>query len=454
VNEKMILAAMEPLLKEVVELGRRLDALAREPGPPGEKGEPGRDAEAPPIEDIARAIAEKHAELLRGPQGKPGADAPDVDIVELAEYISVKYTEMLRPDPPAALDVAICIYEKFGDQLRGLKGDPGTDGKDGQDGRDGLDRPIVGVVDAQKGVQLECGTTAYYAGGVWQATKKTIGDPAEDPQAYRIVCNGVSEVSHAFDANERAHTIHCRLSDGQQFDLSWGDGPRLRVDGDGLKSIAGDIRVEDSMLEQHDGEKWKPQHSLKGERGADGGRGRKGMRGEPGVGLKSLDVDAGVVHIELTAPIEMPFDTLDLMPGVSVLTGKKDEEGRVAHLAVSFEQREESQPQGAIRRFAGEHQQNKRYMQGDLVTGRDGVYLALQNTKRALADAQGWQPIFKAPTAPAPTTGYMLQRERWQEGTPRSPSTPPEPGLCIAKAGAMWFAEASGDGWCWVEERP
>jgi hypothetical protein len=453
VNEKAIIAAMEPLLNEVVELGKRIDDLARQPGPAGEKGEPGKDAEAPSIEALARAIVEDFADQLRGAPGEDGAAAPAPDLPELAKYLAATHADMLRPDPPSAVDVAISMYEKFADSLRGVKGDPGTDGKDGRDGQDGLDRPVMAVVDAQK--QLERGAIAHYAGGLWQTTKKTVGDPSEDPQAYRIVCNGLSEVSHEFDPNERAHTIRCRLSDGQQFDVSWGDGPRLRVDGDGLKAIANDYRVCNSMVETHDGEKWKPATSLKGEPGEDGRRGRKGQKGDPGVGLKSLGFEQGAFHVELTAPIEVPgdIDGTELAPGVTVLTGAKDDEGRVSHFALSIQPPGEKAPRGAIRRFAGEHTERKRYRQGDLVAGKDGVYLALQNTQQALSGETAWQPIFKVPATPAPATGYLLQRQRRLDGEPREPTLTPEPGMCVARAGSLWFAEPTDDGLCWVEER-
>lgn len=437
------------------------------------------------VKEVADFLLAEHVDVLRG---APGADA-SVDYITLALTLVENHLDTLRgPEGPTPeintedvvkdLAVSLASNDSFLASLKGDKGDAGKDGEDGapgkdgdpgkdgedgekgKDGEDGVDRFILTPVQDDPDARLEKNDLIYHSGGLWQAVKKTIGNPEKDPGSYRLVCNGVTEVSHVLDKNERQHTISCRLSDGGQFNLSWADPPSIRVDGDGYTPIAKDIRVEGSMLEVYNGvtNKWVPTVSLKGEPGKEGGRGRKGMRGESGVGVKSFDFDDGLFHVKMTGPVAVPasVDQVAIAPNLTLLIGPRDEKGDATDFFLSLTEPPKEEVPEQIRRFAGNYRKGAKYLSGDVVASVNGLHLSLKDGGGALGGRQ-WLHILKLPN-PAPTqpvASQRFERERWDGKGPREPSMQPVPELVVAKAGSLWFCEFGEDSATlqWVEEK-
>ena len=89
--EKSIAAALEPVVDEIITLEKRLNEIQLTPGPAGEPGAQGKDAD---VAEVAKHIIDNFADQLKG------ADAPVVK----------------------AVDVALALIEHHADDLRGIPG--------------------------------------------------------------------------------------------------------------------------------------------------------------------------------------------------------------------------------------------------------------------------------------------------------------------------------------------
>jgi len=329
-----------------------------------------RDEVSVDYTELALTVATHHADELRGPAG----ETPEIHVDDLVKE--------LKSDA------------SWVESLRGEKGRPGEQGQTGEkgekgdQGEPGIDRPLIDP-HFEDG-PLEKGSVVHSAGGLWQATRKSTGGPENDPNSFRVVVNGIAEVEKSYNEREGRHDLSFRMSDGTMYTSSWEEGNRFHGFGSTLKPKAGDARIQESMLERHDGEKWKPAQSLKGEPGVRGRKGQKGDTGLPGVGIKSIDEVEGMVHISLTGGIEVGSEVDGAKIGDFTLAmGAADDEGRVSEF---FLQSNDSP--GYMKRFAGPYQQGGEYSRGDVVTAKSGLYLALNNTRSQLSTAADWVLIY------------------------------------------------------------
>ena len=238
--EKKLAQILEPVIDQIVDLEKRVDTLQMTPGPagqdgkdgadgvsppvedvaavikadatfverlkgePGAKGEPGRDGAdgkdgvSPDVEAVAKALADQHADVLRGLPGADGADgAPGRDAAPEA------VADVLKADP----DFIAAIKGEQGPQgERGEKGDAGEAGRDGADGKDAdpvavakalvQDEAFLNSVEEtpwSPGIYREGKRVSAYTGRSYVAVCDTTDEPGDSPHWKRIGTNGIRD---------------------------------------------------------------------------------------------------------------------------------------------------------------------------------------------------------------------------------------------------------------------
>lgn len=231
-NEKQLLEALSPYIDELVKVVKRMDELERQPGPPGKdaslddmlellksdpafRGDPGKDADMPPIEEIAKYLVERYAEVLKGDPGKdgdpgagepgdPGKDAdPDLIVAKLLE--NATFLEKTKGEPgkdgnpgeaAAPIDPAEIVAILKGDTafleaIKGqpgesIKGDPGETIK-GDPGRDGLDGVgLLAPTHEVNKVYREGSLVTAFIGQFFRAKVDTAAAPGDSDDWERV----------------------------------------------------------------------------------------------------------------------------------------------------------------------------------------------------------------------------------------------------------------------------
>lgn len=255
--EKKILEILDPVVEEIVKLEKRVDALQREPGPAGEPGAPGEDGVSPKVEDVVEAfkadpamverlVGEPGAKGDAGRDGVDGKDGADADVAVVAKAIAEGHAEALRglpgadgadgangkdADPEsvfealkADLDFVSAIRGEQGLQgERGEKGEPGADGRDGADGKDAdpvvvakalvQDESFLKQIEEtpwQPGIHREGKRVSAYTGRSYVAACDTTEEPGDSPKWKRIGTNGWRDTGgydekRAYEAGDLYH---------------------------------------------------------------------------------------------------------------------------------------------------------------------------------------------------------------------------------------------------------
>lgn len=200
-NEHELTQALEPIFDELETVNKRLESLAREPGPPG------KDVD---VNDVVRLL-KADAEFLQTVQGSAGDDARPEDVAAILksdrELIAALKAEPIRLDElidelvgthaeqlrgkdgkaPTAADVAAELTQNkaFLDAVTPPAATPGEPGEPGQDGA-GIDAPahVAGKV-YREGV-----TVTAHLGQFYRAKTDTAAMPGDSEDWQRLGTGG------------------------------------------------------------------------------------------------------------------------------------------------------------------------------------------------------------------------------------------------------------------------
>ena len=240
------------------------------------------------VEAVREDIVRRQDELLTE-VGKV-ADQSFDDVTDKIHDLTTKHVEEI-----ALLTEQIKAQEIFEAQLTQRlseikDGEEGPQGAQGNDGEDGLDRPILEPVELVAQKDYPKSTVGTFEGGLWIATKETVGSPADDPQAWHCMLDAMTTMSIDL-LEDRRFKLSVRMSSGQQledtFDIPYPEHKGIWEEGDYKK---GDIVTKGSSmwLAQEDtsgqppGNGW--QQILTAPRGKQGPAGKSivGPQGKPG----------------------------------------------------------------------------------------------------------------------------------------------------------------------------
>ena len=347
------------------------------------KGDPGKDAivDYDTLVETVKAN-ESLLDRLRGDKG----DTPELNVDDIVKQLVPHIPKPLEPknglngigikaveqedassfalvlDNDQTIEVALPKTEK---------GEQGDQGAAGAKGIDGLDRPVLDVRKACAG--LDRNEVVYHNGGLYQATKKTVGTPADDAGAYRLLLNGIDKAEFGADVIERKYDLTLRKTDGEQqklsidFNAGYVHDPKTVT-----RLFAGDFTLEGTKLKVFDGDEWDELQL----------RGRVGREGKRGVGVK--DVSLTKEYLRLTMTDGKNYD-LPIVEKVMELLATEFKE-----LLVDFSMPVAEDVDEPIKRYAGIHNQNDTYNAGDVVTTYQGLYLALKRTREPVSNKNDW----------------------------------------------------------------
>lgn len=406
-NEKAIFSAIGEILnKELVKRDERIEALAKaqaeitvnavieqvfsEDVVERLRKMLVKDAEV----DYAQIIAaiKTDAEMVEALRGEKG-ETPEIDVDDVVKKLVPYIPEPIQPKAGVdgigikaveqgdtgsfdlVLDNDQTIQVKLPDPLKGEQGEKGLQGSDGVNG---LDRPDISMRKAGPG--LDRNDFTRHNGGLYVATKKTVGTPEDDAGAYELVLNGISESSFALDEAERKMVLTIRQTDGEQQQLSIDAPAGYLVDPQAVsRLLKGDYTIEGTKLKTWDGEVWQEQQL----------RGSIGREGKAGAGISDVKITGKSLQTKMTTgqTFATPFIDIvaeqvavDLVPTIAELV------------------RPEDNTEGEIKCFVGQWKHGQSNRAGDVVTTGSGMYLALVDTKAAPEASDDWQLMMPTQT--------------------------------------------------------
>jgi len=404
-----------------------LDKMKPEKGDRGQTGRPGKDgADADPI-DVAALLVQEYLDDIKGPKG----DAPSVD--EIVKAILDKHIDVVRgPSGKDADEEGILERLKADKDFRkavtgptGQKGDPGQKGDTGEPGRD---RPVFDIYDIEPGDKLAKNDIGRFSGSLWQAVRKTKGSPKEDPSGWRNILDGIEDITQAFDAEARQHVVTVHRSSGETHDVKVKGLPTVFTE-EPKTPIEGDILIQGKALSVFIDEEWR-EYNIQGQTGDKGDPGKRGPKGLAGVGIKDIE-----------------FLTKDGHVVVWLTMTDGTEKDFILDIAVP-EQEEIDQE---IRRFAGGWRYNESYLAGDVVSSPGGLHLALQDTRAELVDTTAWARMLGVDGGMTSGGGGTTSSTGVQFlSTPASLSTTlPTPGalVYVGSTNQLYVGQAGLAGW-------
>ena len=315
-----------------------------ERGEPGEKGLPGENGRDAAPEAVAEALVNKYGDFLTGKQGErgePGEPGRNAD-----------------PETVAAIVKADEAFRSV------IKGDPGERGEPGADG------VIVLPFRPQPGQSIDKNQVVFDLGGLHQAIRKTIGTPKEDPESYRPILSGVSEMRMSENWRTRKFEFTARLSDGLTEKFEFPMLPKAFFGKPDCAVIAGDHYYEGDGV--YVATKDAPEETdwayknLRGPQGEKGDRGSRGREGKPGVSVVDVHMPGdGYIHFEMSNGDTIK-SLFDLKP-------------------------EDDDINQEIKRFAGWWKAGESYSSGDVVRSASGLYVCTESTRSSeLGDPSYW----------------------------------------------------------------
>ena len=173
------------------------------------RGAPGKDAEAVEVDYVALAREllnePDFLPLCKGERGEKGEDGKTPDVYEFIERIFSRHGEALKGAPgrdASAEDCAAILAEKHADVLRGPKGEPGQDGAPGKDGKDGAS--VNDPVHEAGKIYREGVKVFAYHGQHFEAVRDTHSTPGESEDWKRLGNAGLRFRGHKFDRDTLA----------------------------------------------------------------------------------------------------------------------------------------------------------------------------------------------------------------------------------------------------------
>jgi len=407
VNEKAIFSAIGEILnKELVKRDERIEALAKaqaeitvnavieqvftEGVVERLRNLLVRDAEIDYAQIVAAIKTDPDmVEALRGEKG----ETSELDVDEVVKKLVPYIPEPIQPKAGVdgigiksveqgdtgsfdlVLDNDQTIQVKLPQPLKGEQGDKGLQGSDG---RNGLDRPDISIRKAGPG--LERNDFTRHNGGLYVATKNTIGTPEDDAGAYELVLNGIDQSHVAFNESERKMVFTVRLTDGELHQHSVDSPAGYLADPESVSSLfKGDYTIEGTKLKTWDGEVWQEQQL----------RGSIGREGKAGAGISDVKISGKSLQTKTTTgqTFATPFIDIvaeqvavDLVPTIAELV------------------RPEDNTEGEIKCFVGQWKHGNANRAGDVVTTGNGMYLALVDTKEAPEASDDWRLMMPTQT--------------------------------------------------------
>ena len=379
VTDKQIASVLDTIEDKVSDYEKLLEHSVSEKLaaiPAAKDGKDGKDGKDVDPTDVALCLLanEEHKNMITGPAGQPGTDGVSATAEDVADKIL------------SSADFIASV--KGADGADGIAGADGADGKPGAAGSDGADRYVLSPTHIERDTQVDKNTVVYWRGGLFQAVKKAHGCPDTDPGAYNPIVNGVAGVTGAYNKEERSHTLKCRLSDGEIFNVSIPGQPGLQAPEEGVKQLPGDYYFDGSLRKVFNGESWDS-YDITGPSGKDGTDGKRGRKGLAGVGIEDIFADQDSVTFLLSNGESKSIDITkqnDPMPG-------------------------------EIRRFVGGWSAGNKYKRGDVVAHAGASYVAMADTASDPQNQRGkaWAAMSAASPAgasslPTPLTNAITRQ--------------------------------------------
>lgn len=246
----------------------------------------------------------------------------------------------------------------------------GEQGLPGEKGQDGLDRPLAQVRKAA--ANLESNEVVHFAGGLYQTTKKTVGDPQEDPGAYRLLLNGVEKAEFSNDEERRKHLLQLRMTDGSAETLEIEQAAGFIDPAACTVFKDGDYYIEGTKFCLYRNDEWEQIEM----------RGRRGRMGPAGRGVKEVRAINDGFEVEMTDGKSYAFPIVEKVLELLVTDYKEVLIDLTMPVIEDISQE--------IRRYAGVWIADKTYAKGDVVTTYQGLYLALKSTKQPVEVKTDW----------------------------------------------------------------
>jgi len=311
------------------------------------------DKDLPMIEAVAEVLNETKQEL----ESKintvvKSIDAINISSSEISETV-VKSIEGLRVKQVEDFDqLSKDLIAEVTSHLDQVKdGADGIHGVDGRDGRDGIDRPLIAPVIVGQNEKVSKNTEVHHRGGLFVSTRKANGNPDQDPFAYQLAVNGVTDVEFK-ELTDREKQITIEMTDGEKKDFVFSTHSPIfkgTFSKEGTYEL-GDIVIKDkkTLIKVGDDE-WKMfVFAEKGDKGDTG----IGIQGKDGLGINDIFAQGSNLLFEMT-------------------------DGHVK--AVSFEVPIEHF--NGMMRFRGHYDRTESYLESDVVKFEEALWIALRDTK-------------------------------------------------------------------------
>lgn len=300
-------------------------------------------------------------------------------------------TERERTDDKI-YETVIETVDKMSPGMKGEPGSPGEPGATGSPGEPGTDRIAIAPRRIAGDVSVEKNELVYSQGGLFQAIRRSDGDPENDPGSYECVISGVAEVEFTEQWETRTLDVYARLSDGGIQKASFPMGPRFLKSVAGVKIIEGDwlYNGKHLLIAETDDAVWPDgwtdiNLSIKGEQGSRGRRGVPGDQGARGIGIADIGIEQNHIIVELT-------------------------NGEIKTLNIDYVGGE--QPEQPIKSYQGYYDKDSTYIAGDVVTTASGLFLALVNDPGGdLLDSERWAKMLGTLNQPG---GFLQAPMVWR----------------------------------------
>jgi len=269
-------------------------------GPRGDKGDPGSNG----------------ANGRDGVDGANGRDGKDGE--RGAEGVGIERVEESGDTFSLVMSNGVEV------EVQKAPGTKGERGERGERGEPGADRMVIAPRHVRDGDAVAKGELVYFAGGLMQATRETMRDPANDAASYVPIVNGIDAIRIVENPATRTYDITARLTNGAEVVERIPGPPKFLADGprDGERIIRGDQFVRGDWLYTATEDDADPANTVPGAdgehapadgwrrqfaRGKRGPRGEDGKRGPPGPGIADVEVVDGVLVVKMTSGEEKFF---------------------------------------------------------------------------------------------------------------------------------------------------
>ncbi len=367
------------------------------------------------LQQIGRFVGQNRAEVLT---------LTDAKLEKAVEMIQSDMTQLQGEILRRCIEVDDAVTDRFNDKLKGLTAKhveeiaalteqlkaqeafeaqlteriaqikDGEQGPQGVQGEDGLDRPLLEPIEIQsKGYPKS--TVGTFENGLWIATKETVGDPSEDPQAWHCMLDAMSTMSIDL-MEDRRFKLSVRMSSGEliddTFDIPYPEHKGIWAEGEYKK---GDIVTKGSSM-------WLAQEDTAGQPPGNGWqqiltapRGKQGPAGKSIVGPQGKPGRNGMDAV-------LPENFID---DVMALASERKafEDGRSGAEAITS--------------FRGYFAPGEVYRSGDVVNFDGALYLCTSGGGfRSIAESQGsFELMLSVPKFTSPA--YMLWQGQWEQKT-------------------------------------